>query len=296
MSKKNVIIVASLGLILFICGAWATWYSYNRQMIIAQIEKCNYEMNHPKPPTMIPGPDGKIVPVMIAEICPIVPMPPSLQDVLRGRIVFEGVQKGLEVNPYSLKDILLGNYTLGPARNMPCDQSATTTPCATLEALKAGKPSAPAPYIPPNVVSPIAEWTSATDTPVTFSGFTFQLPLGWHGEVYEKGFSGGVHALIQSESSDRGFTIDCPPDGKGLEAATRLSSEEQTFMKNSIAYSTAFEEWTAPGNDPWYFVWIRVSESGDTSANTKPLNACLAQGSATPAIKNAMSMLYETVR
>jgi hypothetical protein len=85
--------------------------------------------------------------------------------------------------------------------------------------------------------------------------------------VYEKGFGAGVRALIQSESSDRGFVIDCPPDGKGLEAATRLTSEDRIFTANLITYSAAFEEWTGPGNDPWSFVWIRASESSDFPAD-----------------------------
>ncbi len=294
MLRKNIIIITVTVFASMILGAYATWYTYSRQVKIAQVEKCDYKMEHPEPPTTYLDPDGNVVSVMITEPCLIIPIPPSLWDLLRGRIAFEGALSGLEVNPYSLKDILFGNYTLGPARNMPCDQSATTTPCATLEALRAGEPSMPAPYISFSVVYPISELTSATDTSVTLSGFIFQLPSGWHGEVYEKSNFGGVHALMQSESSDRGFTIDCPPDGKDLESATRLSSEERTFTKNSTTYSTALEEWAAPRNDPQYFVWIRTHESSDIS-NHAPSTVCLAQGSATSDIKNAMSMFYKTV-
>jgi hypothetical protein len=136
MYKKNIIIIASSGIaILFVCATYAAWYSYNRQMVIAQIEKCNYDQEHPKPPTMIPGPDGKIVPVMIAEICPFAVVPPSLLNLLRGRIVFEGVQKGMEVKPYRLTDIFLARYMLGPDSHMGCDQSATTSDCSALLSL-----------------------------------------------------------------------------------------------------------------------------------------------------------------
>jgi hypothetical protein len=184
-----------------------------------------------------------------------------------------------------------GVSPLDPTTNLPCNQSATTTPCETLETIKAGDTSEPA---APNVVYSTAKWSSATHTPITFSGYTFQLPPGWHGEVYEKGFGGGFHALIQSELSERGFTIDCPPDGKGLEAAKRLTSDERTFTANSITYSAVFEEWAAPGNDPWFFVWIK-SSAGDSSISN-PRTACLAQGSANPAIKSAMQTLYETIK
>lgn len=294
---KNSIAILSISIlisVLFILGVYAAWYSYNRQAVISEIEKCNYTMEHPNPPTAYTDPNGNIVSVVIAEPCLIIPIPPSLWDLFRGRIILKNILNGMEVNPYSLRDILLANYTLGPG-DLPCDQSATTTPCGTFETVKAVELGASAPYIPPNVVYPSAEWTSATDTPITLSGFTFELPPGWHGEIYEKGFYGGVNALIRSESSDRGFTISCPPDGKGLEAATSLSSEERTFTKNSVTYSTAFEEWTAPGNDPWYFVWVRTFDSGETSAHT-PSTVCLAQGSVTPDIKDALRMYYETMR
>ncbi len=139
MLKKNTIIVPAIcALMIFIVsGVYALWYSHNRQLKIAQVEKCNYEMEHPKPLTMMTAPDGNLAPVYTLEICPVAVVPPSLQNLLRGRIVFEGVPNRMEVNAYSLKDILLGNYTLGPEAVLPCDQSATTTPCATLDNLQA---------------------------------------------------------------------------------------------------------------------------------------------------------------
>ena len=131
-----IIAAVSLLTIFFVCIGYALWYSHNRQVKITQAEKCNYEMEHPKPPTMMTSPDGSLAPVYSLKICPVVVVPPSLQDLLRGRIVFDGIPKRMQVNPYSFIDILFGNYTLGPAAVLPCDQSATTTPCRAFETLK----------------------------------------------------------------------------------------------------------------------------------------------------------------
>jgi hypothetical protein len=35
------------------------------------------------------------------------------------------------------------------------------------------------------------------------------------------------------------------------------------FAVGTTTYAIAFEEWTAPGNDPWIFVWLRSNVSGD---------------------------------
>lgn len=270
-------------------GAWAAWYSYNRQAKIAEAKECQYEIVHPKQPVMMTAPDGSLAPVYSINTCMAVVVPPPLWNLIRGHVVFEGIPERMKVNSYTLSDVLLGRYTLGPNITLPCDQSATTTDCATLP-----PPSAqPQPYIPPNAVQPLEEWTSATGTPITLSGFSFFLPPGWHGEVYDKPYAGGRHVLIQESSDKPGFVIDCPPDGKGLEAATRLSTEERTFTAGTINYSIAFEKWTAPGNEPWYFVWVRAHEPGDFSTDASGI-VCLAEGSVSPDAEAAMEKMYET--
>lgn len=174
-----------------------------------------------------------------------------------------------------------------------CDQSATTTDCASLAAL----PQEPPPsYLPPNPIQPTATWTSATGTPILLAGFSFELPAGWHGSVYSDAYLQNLHVLVQSDLNDHGFTIDCTPAGKGLESATRLSSEKRSFTSgDGTGYSVAFEKWTASGNDPWYFVWVRTPQSGD-SLNGSSGTYCLAQGTATPDIEEAMRTMYESWR
>lgn len=198
-----------------------------------------------------------------------------------------------EIVPPTLWEKLTG-HRLGERPAYPisegCDQSATTTDCSKLVSLPQ---TTPPPYVPPNPVQPTETWTSATDAPISLFGFSFELPVGWHGSVYNDAYLQNLHALVQSDSSDRGFTIDCPPAGKGLESATRLSSEERSFTADGTDYSVAFEKWTAPGNDPWYFVWVRMPQSGDSS-NGSSGTYCLAQGTATPDIEEAMRALYES--
>ncbi len=273
-----------------VLGAYAAWYTYHRNAALAQIAECNYELAHPAPPALIPGPGGMLVSATLAKMCPMVVVPPSLADLIRGHVVFSDLSPSTKVNPYSLVDILLGRYTLGPNNNMPCNQSATTTDCSKLVSLPQ---TPPPPYVPPNPVQPIETWVSATSTPIQLFGFSLELPAGWHGAVYKDAYLQTLHALVQNDSSDRGFTIDCPPAGKGLEAATRLSSETRSFTANGTDYSIAFEKWTAPSNDPWYFLWVRTPQSGDSS-NSSLGTYCLAQGTATPDIEKAMRTMYES--
>ncbi len=290
MNRKSLIIAgAALLFVLASASAYAAWYSLERQAKTARIEQCNYELEHPKPPVMMAAPDGSLAPVYDINTCFAVVVPPSLWDMVRGNIVFEGIPERMKVNQYSLTDVLLGRYTLGPDITSPCDQSATTTDCSKLPP-PSGQPQ---PYIPPNAVQPLEEWTSATGTPITLSGFSFMLPSDWHGEVYDKPYAGGRHVLIQKSQNEPGFVIDCPPDGKGLEAASRLSSEERSFIANGITYSVAFEKWTAPGNEPWYFVWVRAHQLGDFSTDASG-TVCLAQGSTDSDTEAAMQKLYET--
>lgn len=182
-----------------------------------------------------------------------------------------------------------GNVDCQPFLTTGYNQSATTTDYSTLPSPSAQQQ----PYIPPNPVQPSEEWISATGTPITLSGFSFTLPSGWHGEVYDKSYGGGRHVLVQKNQNEPGFVIDCPPDGKGLEAASRLSIEEHSFITNDITYSVAFEKWTAPGNEPWYFVWVRAHQLGDSSADTSD-TVCLTRGIATHDIEEAMRSLYDS--
>ena len=292
MTKRTIIIIG-LGVVILTAlvslGAWAGWYSYDRYAKIAWVEQCNNDIEHPKPLTMMTAPDGSLAPVYSIETCMTIVIPPPLWDIVRGRITFEGIPERMMVNPYSFADTLLGRYTLGPDITLPCDQSATTTDCSTLPTPQ----SEPQPYVPPNPVEPVEAWVSATDTPISLFGFSFELPAGWHGSLFNDAYLGNVHVLVQSDSNDRGFTIDCTPDGKGLEGATRLSSEMRSFTADGTSYSVFFEKWTAPGNDPWYFLWVRTPQSGD-SLNGSSGTYCLARGSATPDIEEAMRIMYET--
>lgn len=170
-----------------------------------------------------------------------------------------------------------------------CDQSATTTDCS-----KPFPKSKSEPYIPPNPAQPKQIWTSATSTP-TIAQFKFELPEGWTGELYEKGFAGGTVALVRNDTTGIMFRIDCPPDGKGLEAATRLSSETRTFNTSDNEYSAAFEEWTAPENEPWYFVWVRAHEPSNFLTDSVD-TVCIAQGKVDTLIYGAMRMMYDTLQ
>lgn len=289
MSRKLLIIISSILLFaLVVVGAYSAWYTYHRHEVIAQLEKCDYVLTHPEASPKMRAPDGTFVSVMTP--CLMQPVPPSMGDLVRGRITFARIPEGTKVNPYSFVDVLLGRYTLGPNLGAPCNQSATTTDCSTFPAPSQPEPQ---PYVPPNPVQPIATWTSATGTPISLAGFSFELPAGWHGSVYSSAYLGSLNALVQSDSNDRGFTIDCTPDGKGLEGATRLSSEERSFTTDGTDYSVFFEKWTAPGNDPWYFLWVRTPQSGD-SLNGSSGTYCLARGSATPDVEEAMRTMYES--
>jgi hypothetical protein len=90
------------------------------------------------------------------------PVPPSIGDLVRGRITFARVPEGMKVSPYSFVDVFLGRYTLNLNLGAPCNQSATTTDCSTLPTLPAPSQPEPQTYVPPNPVQPITTWTSAT--------------------------------------------------------------------------------------------------------------------------------------
>ena len=284
--RRIVLIVVVMALVA--AGAYAAWYTYHRHEVIVQLDKCDYALANPEASPKMRAPDGTFVPVMTP--CLMQPVPPSIVDLVHGRITFTRVPESTKVNPYSFLDVLLGRYTLGPNIGGPCNQSATTTDCSKLVSLPQTPPQS---YVPPNPVQPTETWVSATGTPISLFGFSFELPAGWHGSVYRSAYTGNLHALVQSDSSDKGFTIDCPPAGKGLEAATRLSSEERSFTADGTEYSVSFEKWTAPGNDPWYFLWVRTPQSGNSS-NGSSGTYCLAQGTVTPDTEKAMRTMYES--
>jgi hypothetical protein len=290
-SKYITPLFAVLGTLVLI-GAYAAWYSYERQTKIAQVAQCDYDLVHPKSPTMMTAPDGTLVPVYSLEACVTIVVPPKLSDIIRGRIEFENIPERMKVNSYTLADVLLGRYTLGSDDSVLCDQSATTTNCATLPVPVQPEPQ---PYVPPNPVQPSATWISSDGGRISLYGLSFELPTGWRGSVYIGGYDGNVHTLVQKDSNAPGFTIDCPPAGKGLEAATRLSSANRTFTTDENVFSVFFEKWTAPGRDPWYFLWVRSPLAGDSTADSSA-GYCLMQGNATPEIEMALWSIYETIR
>lgn len=104
-------------------SAYVAWYTYHRHEVLIQIDKCDYVLAHPEASR---GPDGVMTP------CLMQPLPPSIVDLVRGRIIFTRVPEGTKVNPYSFVDVLLERYTLGFNRGAPCNQSATTTDCSSL--------------------------------------------------------------------------------------------------------------------------------------------------------------------
>lgn len=290
MTKK--IILISIIILATVAVAYAALYSYDRHEKLIEAEKCNDMLSNPPKPTMVTGPDGNPAPLYSLNTCVIMVVPPSLWDLLRGRIIFENVPHRMRVNPYSFKDILLGHYTFSPA-DMGCDQSGTTTDCSTLPAPLQSEPE---PYVPPNQVEPNEKWISATGTPISLYGLSFDLPAGWHGSVYTSAYSGALHALVQSKPNDPGFVIDCPPEGKGLEAATRTSTEQRLFTSSDgTRLSASFEKWTAPGNDPWYFIWVSTWQPGDSTTGWSG-NYCLVQGTAIPSVEKAMRTMYESLK
>lgn len=216
MNRVYKISIAVFGTVLLSGGVYAAWYSYHRHVIIAASEQCQYQLAHPETAPKMRAPDGSIVPVMTP--CLIEPVPPPLGAVLRGNTTPTDVPERMRVNPYTFWDVLLGRYSVSPDIGAPCDQSATTTDCSTLPTPRQEQQ----PYVPPNPTEPKETWVSATGTPISLYGFSFELPADWRGSIYQSAYTGDVHALVQSGSNDRGFTIDCPPSGKGLEAATRL--------------------------------------------------------------------------
>jgi hypothetical protein len=124
-------ILASIAIAIVIAlAAYVAWYSYNRKAVIARSESCQYQTAHPETAPKMRAPDGTMVPVMTP--CLIEVVPPPFLDLVRGRMTFTGVPNRMKIYPYSLIDVLLERYTLGPDILLPCDQTATTTDCTKL--------------------------------------------------------------------------------------------------------------------------------------------------------------------
>ena len=143
-------------------------------------------------------------------------------------------------------------------------------------------------YIP----TKIAEWDSEAGKRMSVSGISFELPAGWHGEVYQSNGWQDAHIYMPSSTPDhiRSLSLNCPPPGKGLEAATRLSQEDRSFSKDGGDYSVSLQKWTAEGNDPWYFIFI----SGQQSTSSPGID-CLAQGGADEESAAALRKMFETI-
>ncbi len=114
-------------------------------------------------------------------------VPPSLWNLLRGRMVFGNVPERMKVNEYSFTDIVLGRYTFGPV-NIACDQSATTTDCSTI--------------VPQN---PIMTTNENTITPVTLVDGTKYYPGIYHASPV-------VDGLKSYTSNQFGISFNYSPD------------------------------------------------------------------------------------
>ncbi|HET8581464.1 MAG TPA: hypothetical protein VFL98_03285 [Candidatus Paceibacterota bacterium] len=126
MAAGRITLMIGIACIAALAG-YASWYSYHRYAVIRAREACEYQLAHPQTAR---APDGTQVPVY--ALCPFSITPPPLSDLLRGTVVFTGIPDRMQVNPYTLWDVLLGRYSVSPARLPSCDQSATTTDCAAL--------------------------------------------------------------------------------------------------------------------------------------------------------------------
>lgn len=155
------------------------------------------------------------------------------------------------------------------------------------------------PYFPPNFkqgdvmeIPPpkyVGTWISSTNTPVTFSDFSFILPAGWKGEAYES-YDGQETIRIQKETEPSGFiSIECPPTGKGLEGVRRTSVGERQLNSNGVNYTVSLEKLVSSEN-PSFFIWIKKesSESYDI--------ACFGHGGSGSGAEKAMYQIYKTLK
>lgn len=202
-------------------------------------------------------------------MCPIVLIPPSLYDIALGYWC------SLFPCPLYMKDPLTQTFIRATTTNhVTTDTSVSTTT---------------QPYVPQgDVVYPIEEWTSATGTVISLAGFSFTLPSGWSGSVYEDTITNSLHVKVfpALEPEIAGLIMDCPPAGKGLESATVFPGQERTFTRDGVTYTVALNKWTAQSNNPWYFLFVRNADTTETE--------CLVYGQYGPRVFAAMQELYDT--
>lgn len=136
------------------------------------------------------------------------------------------------------------------------------------------------------------EWDTEAGVRIAMGGLSFELPEMWHGEMYGHRDGQFMRAFKPSPREDHPITISlsCPPAGKGLEAATRLSTEDRTFVRDGRTYTASLQKWTASENNPWYFLFVdSLATATSTGIN------CLAHGSADDDSTAALRMMFETL-
>lgn len=123
MKKWEIVILIIVVVLIIGIVGYASWYSYERQNKIIEAEECKSQNENP---------------FHLMKICSTL-VPPSVWDLAHGDIAVQGIPNLMKLNPYSLKDVLIGNYTvtidLGPKMTLGlllCDQSATTTDCSKI--------------------------------------------------------------------------------------------------------------------------------------------------------------------
>lgn len=269
--KSSVIFLAVLGfacLLVIICGIYAIWYTHMRARILERNAQCERLTVAQMPPSPVSFP-----------LCAYEIVPPPLTEMIRSRAFLRAT---CVFDPHNC-----GLIPVPKNRISTCIQSATTTSCTEPSTITSG--IIPPQYVGSNIVEPIAQiTTSATNTTVMLDRFSFSLPQGWHGEKYLT--NGGSNWLFQWDPNKGGFTIDCPPAGKGLEAATVLSREDRSFLNGGVVHLISLIKLTAPGNEPWFMVFITAPpfvESGPS---------CVTSGTATQKIEEAIRELYATWR
>ena len=99
------------------CFAYVTWYNQQRKAFIARTTHCQDQFAQPETAPQMRAPDGSMVAVMTP--CLIEVVPPSILDLVRGRMVFTGVPDHMQVAPYSQTDVFLGRYSLTIDLSLP---------------------------------------------------------------------------------------------------------------------------------------------------------------------------------
>lgn len=271
--KSSVVFLATLGLaipLIVICGIYAIWYTYMRTRILERNAQCERLTVVQMPPSPVSFP-----------LCAYEIVPPPLKEMIISRAF---LRTTCVFDPHTC-----GFVPIPTTRVSTCVQSTTTTSCAELSAITPG--TIPPPYVGSNIVEPIAQvTTSATNTTVVLDHFSFSLPSGWKGEKYSKYGGYGYNWLFQWDPNEGGFVIDCPPDGKGLEAATILSREDRSFLSGGATHLISLIKLTAPGNEPWFMVFITAPPFVDSEPS------CVTSGTATMQTEEAIRELYATWR